>query len=50
MLESGLVVPGVSQESFPLEQSGEVFTRLLGGTPERFLKAIVSPNERMRQA
>jgi len=43
LLEAGLLVPGVSRKSFPLEKSGEIFTELLAGPPEGFLKAIVSP-------
>jgi 2-desacetyl-2-hydroxyethyl bacteriochlorophyllide A dehydrogenase len=44
LLESGLLVPGVSRKSFPLEQSDDVFTALLAGPPEGFLKAVVSPS------
>jgi len=43
LLESGLVVPGVSQKSFPLEESGRAFGRLLDGSSQGFLKAIVCP-------
>ena len=43
LLESGLVVPGVSQKSFPLEESGDAFSRLLDGSSQGFLKAIVRP-------
>ncbi len=43
LLESGLIVPAVSQKSFPLEESGEVFTGLLHGASDGFLKAIVKP-------
>jgi threonine dehydrogenase-like Zn-dependent dehydrogenase len=43
LLESGLVDPGVSRKSFPLEQSGDVFRRLLQGSSDGFLKAIVRP-------
>ena len=44
LLETGLLVPDVSRKSFPLEESGDVFTELLAGPPEGFLKAIVSPS------
>jgi 2-desacetyl-2-hydroxyethyl bacteriochlorophyllide A dehydrogenase len=43
LLESGLVDPGVSRKAFPLEESGDVFRRLLGGSSDGFLKAIVRP-------
>ena len=43
LLESGLLVPDVSRKSFPLEESHDVFSDLLAGPPEGFLKAIVSP-------
>ena len=43
LLESGLVVPEVSQRSFPLDEGGVVFSRLLAGTSQGFLKAIVCP-------
>ena len=43
LLESGLVVPRVSHASFSLEESGAVFTRLLEGESDGFLKAIVAP-------
>ena len=43
LLETGLLVPEVSRTSFPLEASADVFTRLLAGSSEGFLKAVVSP-------
>ncbi len=43
LLESGLIVPGVSQSSFPLEESGTAFNGLLDGSSQGFLKAIVCP-------
>ena len=43
LLESGLVVPGVTRKSFPLEESADVFTGLLAGPCDGFLKAIVCP-------
>jgi threonine dehydrogenase-like Zn-dependent dehydrogenase len=43
LLESGLIVPGVSQRSFPLDESGDAFSRLLDGSSQGFLKAIVCP-------
>ncbi len=43
LLESGLVDPGVSRKSFPLAESGEVFRRLLQGSSDGFLKAVVCP-------
>ncbi len=43
LLGSGVVEPGVSRASFPLEQSGDAFTRLLEGPSQDFLKAIVCP-------
>ena len=42
-LESGLIDPVVARQAFPLAESGEVFRRLLGGSSDGFLKAIVSP-------
>ena len=42
-LESGLIDPGVSRKSFPLEESGDVFRQLLQGSSDGFLKAIVCP-------
>ena len=44
LLETGLLVPDVSRKSFRLEESDDVFTKLLAGPPEGFLKAIVSPS------
>jgi threonine dehydrogenase-like Zn-dependent dehydrogenase len=43
LLEGGLIDPGVSRKSFPLEESGDVFRQLLQGSSEGFLKAIVCP-------
>ncbi len=43
LLEGGLVDPGVSRKSFPLEESGDVFRQLLQGSSNGFLKAIVCP-------
>jgi L-iditol 2-dehydrogenase len=43
LLESGLIEPGVSHRSFPLEESADVFRRLLHGSSDGFLKAIVNP-------
>jgi threonine dehydrogenase-like Zn-dependent dehydrogenase len=43
LLEGGLIDPGVSRRSFPLEESGDVFRQLLEGSSEGFLKAIVCP-------
>ena len=43
LLESGLIDPGVARQAFPLAESGEVFRRLLEGSSDGFLKAIVSP-------
>lgn len=43
LLESGRVDPGVSRQSFPLEQSSDVFRQLLQGSSSQFLKAIVCP-------
>ncbi len=43
LLEGGLVDPGVSRKSFPLEESGDVFRQLLQGSSNGFLKAIVRP-------
>ncbi len=43
LLESGLVRPGVTRELFPLEESADIFTRLLAGPCDGFLKAIVCP-------
>ena len=43
LLESGLINPGVSRKSFPLEESGDVFRKLLQGSSDGFLKAIVCP-------
>ena len=46
LLEGGLVDPGVSHKSFPLEDSGDVFRGLLHGSSHGFLKAIVNPGRR----
>ena len=43
LLESGLVRPGVTRELFPLEESADIFIRLLAGPCDGFLKAIVCP-------
>lgn len=43
LLEGGLIDPGVSHRLFPLEESGDVFRRLLHGSSDGFLKAIVNP-------
>jgi len=43
LLESGMVVPHVSQKSFPLDESGDAFSQLLDGPSKGFLKAIVCP-------
>jgi len=43
LLEGGLIDPGVSRKSFPLEESGDVFRQLLQGSSDGFLKAIVCP-------
>jgi L-iditol 2-dehydrogenase len=43
LLEGGLIDPAVSRRSFPLEESGDVFRRLLEGSSDGFLKAIVKP-------
>ena len=43
LLESGLIDPVVARQAFPLAESGEVFRRLLEGSSDGFLKAIVSP-------
>ena len=43
LLESGRVDPGVSRQSFPLGESGDVFRQLLQGSSTQFLKAIVCP-------
>jgi 2-desacetyl-2-hydroxyethyl bacteriochlorophyllide A dehydrogenase len=43
LMESGSIVPGVSQRSFPLEESGNAFSGLLDGSSRGFLKAIVRP-------
>lgn len=48
LLESGLVDPGVSRKSFPLEESGDVFRQLLQGSSNGFLKAIVCPGLSLR--
>jgi L-iditol 2-dehydrogenase len=43
LVERGLIEPGVARRAFPLDQSGDVFRRLLEGSSDGFLKAIVSP-------
>jgi L-iditol 2-dehydrogenase len=43
LLESGVIAPGVSRKSFPLEESGDVFRELLEGSSNGFAKAIVRP-------
>jgi 2-desacetyl-2-hydroxyethyl bacteriochlorophyllide A dehydrogenase len=43
LLESGFVDPGVSRKSFSLAESGDAFRRLLEGSSDGFLKAIVRP-------
>jgi threonine dehydrogenase-like Zn-dependent dehydrogenase len=43
LLEGGLIDPLVSRRAVPLEESGNVFRRLLHGDAEGVLKAIVTP-------